>query len=99
MALAWQGKHQVKVLNYVHNPTMKQMTRQAKGRTLTPDKPVVIWDYTKNMGGADRADHYIASYGFTRKSIKWWRKLFFFLDYECMDCRQLSLDKDAAGFL
>lgn len=77
MALGWQGKHQVKVLKYVHNPTMKQVTRQAKGQTLTLDKPVVIWDYTKNMGAVGRADHYIASYGFTRKSIKWWRKFFF----------------------
>jgi hypothetical protein len=31
------------------------------------------------MGAVDRADHYFASYGFTRKSHKWWRRLFFSL--------------------
>ncbi|KAG8250277.1 hypothetical protein J6590_108582 [Homalodisca vitripennis] len=31
------------------------------------------------MGGLDQADHYIASYKFSRKSLKWWRKLFFWM--------------------
>ncbi|MGH0143713.1 UNVERIFIED_CONTAM: hypothetical protein FKN15_055272 [Acipenser sinensis] len=41
------------------------------------DKPSVICDYTSKMGAVDRADHYCASYAFTRKSLKWWRKMFF----------------------
>jgi len=31
------------------------------------------------MGAVDRADHLCTSYNFARKSIKWWRKLFFWL--------------------
>lgn len=31
------------------------------------------------MGGVDTVDHYCGSYSFTRKSVKWWRKLFFWL--------------------
>lgn len=31
------------------------------------------------MGAVDRADHYCGSYAFTRKTVKWWRKLFFWL--------------------
>ncbi|MGH0127338.1 UNVERIFIED_CONTAM: hypothetical protein FKN15_030675 [Acipenser sinensis] len=30
------------------------------------DKPLVICDYTSKMGAVDRADHYCASYAFTR---------------------------------
>lgn len=79
MALAWHDKCQVTVVSSAHNPATKQVTRQARGQTLTLDKPIVICDYTDNMGAVDRADHYIASYSFTRKSIKWWRKLFFWI--------------------
>jgi hypothetical protein len=31
------------------------------------------------MGGEDRADHYCSSYGFLKKSLKWWRKLYFWI--------------------
>jgi hypothetical protein len=40
-------------------------------------KPCIISDYTKNMGGADIVDHYNSTYCFLRKSVKWWWKLFF----------------------
>lgn len=31
-------------------------------------------DDAGDMGAVDRADHYCASYAFSRKSMKWWRK-------------------------
>jgi hypothetical protein len=31
------------------------------------------------MEGVDRADQYCGCYGFTRRSYKWWKKLFFWL--------------------
>jgi hypothetical protein len=39
--------------------------------------PAVVIDYTSKMGGVDRADHYCSSYGILKKSLKWWRKLYF----------------------
>ncbi|KAJ4440826.1 hypothetical protein ANN_10672 [Periplaneta americana] len=42
-------------------------------------KPVAVIDYTSKMGGVDRADHYCSSYGFLKKSLKWWRKLYFWI--------------------
>lgn len=42
-------------------------------------KPVAVCRYNEYMGGVDLADHYIASYSFTRKTVKWWRKIFFWL--------------------
>ncbi|MGH0115633.1 UNVERIFIED_CONTAM: hypothetical protein FKN15_037956 [Acipenser sinensis] len=38
------------------------------------DKPSVICDYTSKMGAVDQADHYCASYAFTRQSLKWWEE-------------------------
>lgn len=37
----------------------------------------MVSEYTANMGGVDRADQYASTYCFLRKSLKWWRKLFF----------------------
>jgi hypothetical protein len=31
----------------------------------------------KNMGGVDTADQYCVTYRFLRRTLKWWRKLFF----------------------
>ena len=42
-------------------------------------KPVCVVDYTKHMGGVDRSDHFISSYQFMRKTVKWYRKMFFWL--------------------
>ena len=38
-------------------------------------KPIVIVNYNEYMGGVDVAD--TSSYCFIRKTLKWWRKLFF----------------------
>jgi hypothetical protein len=31
------------------------------------------------MGGVDRTDHHCSTYGFLKKSLKWWRKLYFWI--------------------
>lgn len=36
-----------------------------------------ITNYTQFMGGVDLADQYCSTYCFLKKSLKWWRKLFF----------------------
>ena len=41
-------------------------------------KPVVISNYTKNMGEVNRADHFCGSYAL-KKTSKWWSKMFFWL--------------------
>jgi hypothetical protein len=40
------------------------------------EKPSVIANYM-NMSGVDTADQYCATYCFLRRTLKWWRKLFF----------------------
>ena len=42
-------------------------------------KPKVVDDYNRSMNGVDKADQYTVYYSFIRKSVKWWRKLFFWL--------------------
>lgn len=78
--LGWKDKRNVFMLSTFHNAETEAVTRKiSRGVEEVFEKPKVIIDYTKNMGAVDRADHYCASYGFTRKSLKWWRKMFFWL--------------------
>jgi hypothetical protein len=39
--------------------------------------PEMVHEYNQHMMGVDRMDQMMAYYAFQRKSIKWWRKVFF----------------------
>ena len=39
----------------------------------------MIADYNKYMLGVDKLDQLVSSYSFLHKSVKWWRKVFFWL--------------------
>ena len=43
------------------------------------DKPTVVADYNQFMLGVDKLDQLMAYYSFLHKSVKWWRKIFFWL--------------------
>ena len=42
-------------------------------------KPAAVLDYNKYKTGVDRSDQMLSYYSFSRKTIKWWKKLFFHL--------------------
>ena len=42
-------------------------------------KPLVVYMYNKYMLGVDWLDQRMAYYQFTRKSVRWWRKFFFWM--------------------
>ena len=42
-------------------------------------KPQVVQLYNNNMMGVDRLDQMATYYSFLRKSVKWWRKVMFWL--------------------
>lgn len=78
--LEWKDKRHVTVLTTLYDNKTETVKRRVKGGVEeTVVKPSVIYRYNEYVGGVDVADHYIASYSFTRKSIKWWRKVFFWL--------------------
>ena len=43
------------------------------------EKPTVVADYNQYMLGVDKMDQLISYYSFLHKSIKWWRKVFFWI--------------------
>ena len=80
MALQWRDKRVVTMLSSVYNTQCEDEERiLGNQQSTTVEKPVVISQYTKYMGGVDKADHYCGSYAFLRKTAKWWRKMFFWL--------------------
>ena len=43
------------------------------------NKPVLVHSYNQSMSGVDFADQFSAYYKFVRRTLKWWRKLMFWL--------------------
>lgn len=84
LTLGWQDRRLILMLSTWHNVDTAPHSRWRNGRQEDVEKPDVIRDYTANMGAVDRSDHYCASYSFTRKTLRWWRKLFFWLVEVCM---------------
>lgn len=66
------------MLTNYYNTNLQSTQRTLRGgHIVTVSKPEMVLEYTANMGGVDRADQYASTYCFLRKSLKWWRKLFF----------------------
>lgn len=74
LALKWHDKRAVYMISTFHDATEKDYKVNYKKEIIV--KPVVVIDYTKNMLGVDLFDQMEAYYCFTRKTNKWWRKMF-----------------------
>ena len=84
MALGWHDKRTVLMLSTWHNAEVKTILRVIRGgQEEDVEKPLVICEYTEHTGAVDCSDHYCISYSFTTKTLKWWRKLFFWLLEVC----------------
>ena len=77
LALKWRDKRDVVVLSTKHIANMKEV--QTKRSPFVKNKPVAILDYNTHMCGVDNSDQMLSYYSFNRKTIDWWKKLFFHL--------------------
>lgn len=84
LCLKWRGqktknkKKPVTVLSTIHEAREILTMKKDKHGNQIP-KPEVIVQYTQHMSGVDLSDQYMAFHTNLRKSMKWWRKLFFHL--------------------
>ena len=79
LALKWHDKRDVHMLSTVHTNVIIA-THKTHHRTGEPiRKPKCIVEYTKNMGAVDKSDMQISLADCTRKTRKWYKKLFFHL--------------------
>jgi hypothetical protein len=59
------------MLSTFFGPQTQLITGYRKKQPVQIEKLTVVLEYTKFMGGVDRADLYCGCYRFTRRSYKW----------------------------
>ena len=74
-AVHWRDKRDVFVMSSFDGSFSEVVER--KGGQEPIEKPSMIINYNKNMNGVDKCDQYLNYYSIGRKSIKWWKKVFF----------------------
>lgn len=74
--LRWKDKRDVFLLTNMHSPPAEGNFVDEHYNAI---KPQVIEDYNKHMGYVDKADRMANSYGISRRTWKWTKKLFFHL--------------------
>ena len=81
MAIRWKDKKDITLLSTKHDATMSLTTTGTVNKNRL--KPTVIIDYNTHMGGVDNHDQLLQYYQLTRKTMKWWKKLFFHIMNMC----------------
>ena len=78
LCVAWQAAAKKKPLVMLSSNCRHEMVTVRSHRSAQL-KPVVVDRYNHFMNGVDRADQYTVYYSFIRRSVKWWRKVFFWV--------------------
>ena len=82
LALKWMDKRPVTLLSTIHDDTMVtkvRRTRLAPGGREEISKPHMVTEYNRYMGGVDKSDQLLSYYGFSHRTVKWWRRAFYHL--------------------
>ena len=78
LCVAWQGVTKKKPVVMLSSSSSHEMV-SVRSRHNSQRKPVSVDRYNNCMNGVDRADQYMVYYLFVRRSVKWWRKVFFWM--------------------
>ena len=91
LALKWRDKREVFMLSTKHVPTMDVVVKETSYKTsVVKQKPTVVQNYNAWMSGVDNSDQLLQYYNFNRKTIKWWKKVFFhFLSLGIINAQKL----------
>ena len=87
VAMWWRNRRDVLALSTMHNTSITTVMKRPKD---VCDKrplpcPSIIDDYNLYMGGVDLADQNLSYYSMTtRKTLKWWKKVFWRLVNICI---------------
>ena len=70
----WKDKRDVFVMTSLHSNEVVEVERR-NGTSII--KPKAVLEYNKYMGGVDKCNQYLSYYSVGRRSMKWWKRLFF----------------------
>lgn len=81
VATVWYDKRPVYFLSTAHNAvgTATVNRRTGSGERIPVACPPAVKAYTSAMGGVDRSNRETREYTISRKSKKWWMRMFFYL--------------------
>lgn len=79
LAIKWCEKRTVFMISTIHQADMIEIRKRYNGKEKVSWKPESIVEYIKYMRGVDVGDQLMSYNNCTRRSKKWWRKLFFHL--------------------
>ena len=71
MALKYKDKRDIYMLSTIHEATITLLPRLARNGDIM-EKPTMIVDYCKHMGGVDVSDQVLQYYDVLRRCSKWW---------------------------
>ena len=77
--LRWFDKKAVHVLTTKADPRPMMTVVSRKNPNNQKLKPVAVQDYIEHMSGVDKSDQLMSYAPFQRRSVKWWKKVFFHL--------------------
>ena len=79
MLLKWQDKREVIMLSSIHEPRMIRTQKLDWKTSKEIRKPECVVHYNENKGVVDKIDMEISFVQCSRKTIKWYKKFFFYL--------------------
>ncbi|CAH2008632.1 unnamed protein product [Acanthoscelides obtectus] len=77
LALKWKDRRDVIMLTTIHANKIVSLPKISRITKENIKKPLCVVEYNTHMGAVDRSDMMISSIDCTRKSIKWYAKVFF----------------------
>ncbi len=70
------------MLSTLHDDSMESKRRRSRhvpGGQEDISKPKMVEEYNQYMGGVDKSDQLLSYYGYSHRTLKWWRRAFFHL--------------------
>jgi len=92
LLISHQDKRLVNMISTLHTAEVTETTSKRTG--VTKKKPKCVIDYNTHMHGVDTADQYLAYYPFIRKTVKWPKKVFFYLLQCCLFNSYVTFSKN-----
>ncbi|XP_022097496.1 piggyBac transposable element-derived protein 4-like [Acanthaster planci] len=83
LALIWKDKKEVKMLSTIHSAAMQETGKSDRhGKQIL--KPSCILDHSRCRGAVELSDQLASSHHSMWRSVKWYRKLFFYMVDLCL---------------
>ena len=91
ICVRFHDKRDVVMLSTIHSPTITVLNKIDRRTNMLVMKPTCVVEYCKHMGGVDLSDQINGYHTVLRKTVKWYKKLFFQLFNLCIVNSYISI--------